>query len=430
MSFLLKIVEGPNKGAEIALVDGVAVTLGKGDDCDIVLADTTMPAEPLVLEAGGGGVTAGGEPLEPMHVKTLGATSFAVGPADAPWGELVWPKAADGEQGTGNGEQGTGNGERGTGNVGSSDVSRPPSKEESPSEDEKPSDKPEKRRGGCCGCIVVLFVLALALAGFVWFFRERLDKAGCFDKVKESRWTEKIIAVSKDGYARTSELIATWRSQEPQPSDARPSPTLQDVAAKYGLSFSEKDGAAKIAGNLKSRRERLAATAEAYALRPGVDLDITDDESLRTSAEDSLFSLTEGALKVSVATNRVVGIVGRAASAAALRRTLEAFNADLPKLRGVDVSGVVISHAAAAPHGGAVDDAPGPSVVRRATRHSAGSPLSLPVCGILTTPYPCLISRDGRRYLEGAEIGGSVILKIAADSVVLTNSTGRFTWKP
>ena len=32
MNFLLKIVEGPNKGAEITLVEGVAVTLGKGDE--------------------------------------------------------------------------------------------------------------------------------------------------------------------------------------------------------------------------------------------------------------------------------------------------------------------------------------------------------------------------------------------------------------
>ena len=50
MSFLLKIVEGPNKGAEIALVEGVAVTFGKGDDCDIVIADSTMPAEPMKIE--------------------------------------------------------------------------------------------------------------------------------------------------------------------------------------------------------------------------------------------------------------------------------------------------------------------------------------------------------------------------------------------
>ena len=91
MNFLLKIVEGPNKGADIALVENVAVTLGKGDDCDIVLADPTMPDDPLKVEASADGVSVGGEPLEQFAVKTVGATSFAIGPADAPWGALVWP---------------------------------------------------------------------------------------------------------------------------------------------------------------------------------------------------------------------------------------------------------------------------------------------------------------------------------------------------
>ena len=84
MSFLLKIVEGPNKGAEIALVDGVSVTLGKGDECDIVLADPTLPEEPLTIEASADGVSFDGERLEPLHVVVRGSTSFAVGPADAP----------------------------------------------------------------------------------------------------------------------------------------------------------------------------------------------------------------------------------------------------------------------------------------------------------------------------------------------------------
>ena len=54
----------------------------------------------------------------------------------------------------------------------------------------------------------------------------------------------------------------------------------------------------------------------------------------------------------------------------------------------------------------------------------------LPVCGILATPYPCLVLKNGERLLEGAAIGANVIVKIEADSVTLTNSTGRFTWKP
>ena len=92
MNFLLKIVEGPNRGAEIALVEGVSVTLGKADSCDIVLADATLPDAPLAIEASATGVTVDGAPLEPFHVRTAGATALAVGPADAPWGPLVWPK--------------------------------------------------------------------------------------------------------------------------------------------------------------------------------------------------------------------------------------------------------------------------------------------------------------------------------------------------
>ena len=92
MSFLLKIVEGPNKGAEIALVEGVAVTIGKGDDCDIVLADLTLPDNPLKIEASADGVTIDGDPVEPLEVKTIGATSFAVGPAETAWGALKWSK--------------------------------------------------------------------------------------------------------------------------------------------------------------------------------------------------------------------------------------------------------------------------------------------------------------------------------------------------
>ena len=92
MSFLLKIVAGPNKGAEIALPEGVAVMFGKGDECDIVLADPTLPDAAMALKASPDGVTLDGVPLEPLAVAERGATAFAVGPADAPWGELKWPE--------------------------------------------------------------------------------------------------------------------------------------------------------------------------------------------------------------------------------------------------------------------------------------------------------------------------------------------------
>jgi len=410
VSFLLKIVEGPNKGAEIALVDGVAVTLGKGDECDIVLADQMMPDEPLTLQVSSGGVTVGGEPLEPLVVKTLGATSFAVGPADAPWGELKWPKADEPEK---------------------QEIPQSMKEPEPPESPEASVDSKKKRRGGCCGCFVALVALLLVLLGLAWFFRDRLGETGCFDRIGDSRWTKKVIAISRDGYNRTSEMIATWRAQDQLPSDAKPSQTLPDVAERYGLLLSETDGVVRVSGNLKTRRERLAATAEAYAARPGVELDLSDDESMRSSAEDALFTLTEGAMKVAVATNRALSIVGRSPSAVALKKTLESLNADIPRLRWVDVSGVVVGGAGQAHV--PMDDGwdRGPVASRAASIVTKKKFVSnLPVCGILTTPYPCIITRDGRRYLEGASIGDSVIMRIEADSVVLTNSSGRITWKP
>ena len=49
MNVLLKIVQGPNAGAEIALAEGMTVSLGKGDSCDILLADLSLPEVACVL---------------------------------------------------------------------------------------------------------------------------------------------------------------------------------------------------------------------------------------------------------------------------------------------------------------------------------------------------------------------------------------------
>ena len=402
MNFLLKIVEGPNKGAEIALVEGVAVTLGKGEDCDIVLADPTMPDAPLSVEASADGVAVGGVPLESFSVKTFGATSFAVGPADAPWGELKWPKPEDREEERENGEEST-------------EPPPPPTTEPPPPPATEPSSR---RRGGCFGCLFVLLGLLLVLIALVWLFWDALKPRA------ESLW-EKMYA----GRSGTDDTPTVQSS-----GSVTRSSSLRDIAAKYALSLVESDGRARISGNLKTRRDRLAATAEAYGAQPGVELDLSDDETLRTSAEDALFTLTEGALKVVAATNRVVSIAGSSRSPLLLKKTLEALNADLPKLRNVDTSGVVISPLMARTDGAGAGDGEQADGIfsTRTPRRTSKKPASptLPVCGILTTPYPCLVMRDGRRIMEGATIADSVIVEIGADSVTLTNSTGRFTWKP
>ena len=410
MSFLLKIVEGPNKGAEIALVSGVTVTLGKGDDCDIVLADPTLPSTPVSIEASDDVVTVDGEPLESFAVKTSGATSFAVGPADAPWGELKWPEpAAEVEA---EAEKGRETPEDKREKDDEAPAPSPASDEGAP-----PPEGQKKSRGGCVGCLVALVLLMFVLAGLAWFYQASI-KDYCDSKGYDLRVVGNVVKL----------VCSSDNSETPTPVEKI---TLATVAARYGLSVEEGDGVSRITGNLKTRAERLRATAEAYEVRPGVDLDLSDDESFRTAADDALFTLTEGALKVVAATNRVLSICGVSSSPTTLGRTLRALNADLPKLRNVDAAGVRFGivpkqETSDAGQEGFSMETP---LSRPKAKKKSTTP-SLPVCGILTKPYPCLVMRDGTRVLEGASLDGSVIVKIEADEVTVTNSTGRFTWKP
>ena len=408
MGYLLKIVEGPNRGAEIALVEGVAVTLGKGDECDIVLADSTLPEEPLSIEANGDAVTVNGEQLEQFAVKTLGATSFAVGPADAPWGELKWPAKGEISRKDAEPQGKETQAEEAHGEEDLRDSA-------TPREEKADAPEPEKKKHGCLGCLVVLVLLVLLLGVLAWLFRATVRP-----------YAEKVLA-----YARESLHVGGGTGGAGMGA-ALPM-TLSEVASSYGLELEENDGQAKLSGNLKTRAERLRATAEAYEARPGVDLDLSDDESFRASADDALFTITEGAIKAVAATNRVLSIAGTSPSPFALKRILESLSADLPKLRDIDATGVAYGMVPGNEKSeeGDGDDGETPIGVFHARRRtSKAKEPSLPVCGLLTAPYPCLVMRDGSRVLEGAALGGNVIVKIEADAVTVTNATGRFTWKP
>ena len=408
MGFLLKIVEGPNKGAEIALVSGVAVTLGKDESCDIILADQTLPPSPIRLEASDAGVTADDEPLKPFNVKTAGATAFAVGPDDAPWDPLVGeevesqkPKAESPEAESAS-EQTDEHSNEST----DKRTNGLTDKRTNGQTDQRTNEQTNKRKSGC---LIVAIVLLLILLLLCWLFRAQIG-------ARTRSLREK--AVTKWRVRGGSTAVAEADIQ------ASSSLALEIIAARYGLELEERNGRAKLSGNLATRAERLRATAEAYDARPGVELDLSDDESFKMAADDALFTLTEGMLKVEVATNRYLHIVGASASPLTLKGTMEQLNADLPKLRGFDVSGVKLASIAS----------PMPSAAGTASRqqtHKTPKPeVALPVCGILTKPYPCLVLRDGSRVLEGAPLGESVVLKIEADEVTITNSAGRLTWKP
>ncbi len=399
MSFLLKIVEGPNKGAEIALVEGVAVTFGKTDDCDIMLADATFPDSPVRLEATPTGVTVDGAALANFHVRTIGSTAFAVGPADAPWGDLTWPVREE----------------------------TPPPATEPPKEvtAESPAP-PTRRRRGCFGCLVVIILVAILLAVLGWFFRDQARP--CAEKVW--RMASGDAGASGNGSAGTTETSGVCTNE-----------TLPMLVARYTLAETNRNGSTVYVGNFATRAERLSATARIYAAQPGVELDLSDGETLKTAVADTLALVGEQALSVVAVTNRTAVLAGRTAN---LRRTLEAISADVPKLANVDVAGVKIVRVDPEPPRASLPrTSSAPEVLTVADVDSDNDDsgdedsekpvaprVDLPVCGILTTPYPCLVLRDGARIMEGASIGDNVVQKIAADSVTLTNATGRFVWKP
>ena len=414
MNFLLKIVEGPNKGAEIALVEGVAITLGKTDDCDVILADPTLPDAPLEISASADAVLVGGVPLEPFNVRTAGSTGIAVGPADAPWGPLVWPKPEEEAEGAKAESE-------------SPESEAPEAKvEEQKADDSKPPDDStnkrtneqtsKRKRRGCLGCLLAAIVILLILLVLGWIFRAALrPRAQALRDRINLKWRsnggEDVSAVNADAPASSGFAI-------------------ERIADRYGLLLEEDNGRAKLSGNFATRAERLKATAEAYASRPGIDLDFSDDETFRTAAEDSLFTLTEGAMKVTIATNRYLHLAGISESPLTLQKTLEQLNSDLPKLRGFDVAGVKLTSPASPMPSEAAALTDRPTNRQTIKRPARPTQPALPVCGILTTPYPCLVMRDGRRILEGGMVGDATILSIAADSVTVTNSAGRFTWRP
>jgi hypothetical protein len=117
--------------------------------------------------------------------------------------------------------------------------------------------------------------------------------------------------------------------------------------------------------------------------------------------------------------------------------TLEAIRADVPHVRNVDCTRVRLAESAsvAAVVEQTVADAAKPVVkgvkvarVRRDGRK--GSAPKMPVVGVMTVPYPCIVLKDGSRVTEGAEFGGFIIDRIAADTIRIKGPEGTFEWRP
>ena len=398
MSALLKIVQGPNAGAEIALPDGVEITVGTADTCDIVLADPTLPAAPMTLSATPGGVTLDGTPLEPFHVLLRGSTALAVGPADSPWSELVWPSSSGSAGGPPADPSSESTASTSTGGAGVPPAAPPSSSTPLTNPTNPTPTNPTSPKNPKPSRLLRLILLALAILLLLLL----------------------ILFLAR----------ACHRNRVPPPptpaeAEAALRQSLATFASDHNLVLDTTGPRPLLTANFPNRAERLATTAAAYSEFPGVALDFTDNETLRTAVADSLFTLGESGLTVGSVSDRTAVLAGTVDTPDALSTALDAIRADVPRLTGIDTAAVTFRTPAAATI--LSPDAPAAAARRRVV---VPRPSTLPVCGILTTPYPCLVLQNGARVFPGATLGGSTVVSIAPDSVVLSNTNGTFTWKP
>ena len=429
MNVLLKIVQGPNAGAEIAVAEGMTVSLGKGDSCDILLSDQSLADVACELEVSAervrmlrpGGVE---ERLEPFVVKFLGeTTAIAIGPETGAWGELVWPV-------------------RGSVATETESSSAAELNETAESAEESTEENKEKgKRHFGCGCIVALALLVpvflVALAFLMWPFRSSVAKllGSTAPHLRPVVYFVHDAGIGAVGFAwdLAKGCIPEGVGDESVP----PPPSIRDVAAAHGLLCVETNGTCVLSGNFATRMQRLSATAAAYAAKPGVTLDVSDDESLRHAASEVLELVSEGKLKVHSATNRIIALSGFSPGASSLRTTLEAIRADVPNVRNVDCTRVTLgeSNVISEVVEPANPEASKPAVkgvkTARVHRDKRKSPApKMPVVGVMTVPYPCIVLKDGSRVTEGAEFGGFVIDRIGADTIRVRGPEGTFEWRP
>ena len=419
MNYLLKIVQGANAGAEIALADGT-VTFGSSDSCDIVLADSSLAAEAFAIETTDTGVSLKALPdgeakkIDLYTLFSFGNSSFAVGENGAAWPELKSPEppsppeqpAADTET--------------------DSSASTPPSPSDTPpstdggprpdTEEPRPTEGKRSSRRSCLGCLLVLLLLLVFFA------------IGYFLALRYGRVWESVPFVRAELDTPAAEKDTPAAESEP------PADTLAAWAATNGVAVLEKDGETVLSGNFAKRADRLNFAQDAYERDANLILDLSDDETLKSGVEEVLFVLTEGRTKLVVATNRVVKLAGRARSRDELLHTVAAICMDVNRVRVVDDTAVACDD-------GKRTDAPTRYQAlssQAARKHPFVTPApkpgmpepKCPVAGVILMPYPCLVLRDGSRAAEGSMVGEFKVEKIEADKVTLKRGEETVTWKP
>ena len=357
MNVLLKIIAGPNTGAEVILPEGVRISLGRSDDCDIILADDTLPAKACEIEASSSAAEifnydGTDESLKFFHVKHLSQVSaIAIGPETGEWEALVYSAKKE---------------------------------EASPSEEEpqvsQASPEPFKPKRKCS--FKILLAIVMLGAAMVFFFGMNFSEEVSLEPIED-----KVID---------------------------PMEGLLEMAGRYNLSVSETSGAVVVSGVLPTQKDRIAATAEAYRTMKGIKLEIGDDESISHGAAETLRLVGAFGLSVEGAKGGRLSLKGAIAGKEDLMRALEAIRAEVPYLKDIVCSNVMVAC-----------DLPDRVPVKVELRQP-----QIKVAGIIAYPHPCIVLKDGTRLAEGAEIGGFSIEKISAESVLVRSAEGVIKWQP
>jgi hypothetical protein len=369
------------------------LTFGCGDECDIILSDASVGEKAFELEVTSERVVAimpGGKTvkLEPYHVTQVGASALVVGPQEGTWKTLVWPKA---------------------------EVETSKDDEEKVETDDKEHESAKKCFPFGCAFVIFAFIALSAFGFFAWKkypaeTKEYSLKAWCEAK--------KIYCAASEKFKREPIAIVTEIVE-----------SLDDIAKDCGFTVVRTGEEVSVKGDFKTRVMRLEATARACAAHPGLKVDFADAESLGCAVNEFLFLVSENELKLDRLEGRKAFLSGRAASRGHLEKILRSMSEDVPKISKVDCSRVSLGGDICQPASNNDDGGEASPLKRKNATKSTPTP-KMPIAGILTVPYPCLVLNDGTRAMEGARFGEFTIEKIKPDSITVRGADGTFEWRP
>lgn len=331
MSWILKILQGPNEGAEIELADGRVTRIGGADSCDIVLFDSMLAKEALDIDCKGQRVSitplSDGcflgerllaakqtEALPPCTVLSLGGSRLCVGPSDEPWPEVTWPDL-------------------------------------------------EKLRISALPPLTEAEILAIAdkarADAEAKVAAEQAEKAALeASKPRKPKWQlfrEWLVLTCRQYGAILLHgvglilmvagllllmLAAGWQvyllSTPPVDGAGVVKQIREDnfdtLVKQFALQLNQKGENLMLAGNLTKRNDRLRLSAAAYVAHPHIKLDLSDDETLGSSISELLFGLTEGGVILDSARNRTAKVVGMTVSKESWKEIQAILRADIPML--------------------------------------------------------------------------------------------------